>query len=47
MTKKDRAKKKAKEEKLRRSEMLKDEAAIDINERFRDGTLWLDSKKKK
>ena len=40
MTKKDKAKQKAKTEKQKRAEMMQDEAAKDINERFRNGTLW-------
>jgi len=47
MTRKDKAKQKAQEEKHRRSELLKDESAIDINKRFRDGTLWIKDKKSK
>ena len=46
MDKKSKAKRKAQEEKHKRSEMLKSESARDINQRFRDGTLW-DKKHKK
>ncbi len=34
-------------EKRKRSEMLKQESARDINQRFRDGTLWDKTKIKK
>jgi len=47
MTKKHKAKQKAQEEKRQRSEMLKDEAAEQINRQFRDGTLWHNTKKKR
>jgi len=40
MTRKDKNKQKAKEEKRKRSDMLKDEEAIRINKAFRDGSLW-------
>jgi len=46
MTRKDKSKQKAQEEKHQRSEMLKDEVARDINERFRNGELWDKGKKK-
>jgi len=40
MTRKQKAKQKAKEEKIRQSDMMKNEAAKEINQRFRNGTLW-------
>jgi len=46
LTKKQKAKQKAKEEKIRQSDMMKGEAAKEINQRFRNGTLWRDSKSK-
>ncbi len=47
MTKKAKQKKKSAEQRIKESDMLKDEAAIEINERFRNHTLWIDNKKKK
>ena len=44
MTKKDKAKKRDKDYKQKQSDMLKEQSAKDINQRYRDGTLW-DKKK--
>jgi len=46
MTKKDKAKQRKQEEQRKRSDMMKDEAARDINQRFREGTLWQSKAKK-
>lgn len=40
MTKKNKAKKQEKDHDRKKSAMLKQQAAIDINKRFRAGTLW-------
>ena len=44
MTKKDEQKKRDKDYKKKQSDMLKDKADKDLNQRYRDGSLW-DKKK--